>query len=219
MRNSIGRVDKGSIYKDRGRNIWWIKYYLRGQMKRESSRSRNPDVATRLLKIREGEMAKQNAILPDIRPIKFAELKETIHMDYQLKNRKTWRDTEARLRIHILPFFNNRLAGSITEQDIEKFASKRLKEGASHGELNRELYVISHMFRLAIKRKILLAMPDVGQFVAQEDNIRTGFFEEKDFRKLLKFLPIQVQPVARFAYITGWRIPSMVLPLQLECQL
>jgi integrase len=45
-------------------------------------------------------------------------------------------------------------------------------------------------------------------------NTRAGFFEENQFRAVLRHLPEEVRPVVTFAYYTGWRIRSEVLPLQ-----
>jgi integrase len=36
-------------------------------------------------------------------------------------------------------------------------------------------------------------------------NVRTGFFEESEFKAVLANLPEDLQPVAEFAYLTGWR--------------
>lgn len=183
-------------------------------MFRESSGSRKQSDAVRLLKIREGDAARGVSIVLNVHRVKFAELIEIVEMDYLRNKRRTWRDVETRLRLHILPIFGHLPASSISEMDIDKFTKKRANEGASGAEVNRELYVINHMFRLGIKRKILTSMPDILQFIAEEDNVRTGFFEEPEFRTLLKFLPEEVKPVVRFAYVTGWRIPSMVLTLK-----
>jgi len=46
------------------------------------------------------------------------------------------------------------------------------------------------------------------------DNIRTGFFEPEQFRSVVTHLPVEVRPVVEFAYITGWRIASEILPLE-----
>jgi integrase len=39
----------------------------------------------------------------------------------------------------------------------------------------------------------------------KEKNVRTGFFEVEAFQAVVKQLPGSLQPVATFAYITGWR--------------
>ena len=47
-----------------------------------------------------------------------------------------------------------------------------------------------------------------------ENNVRTGFFEQEQFLSLYSHLPAAVRSVVHFAYITGWRVPSEVLTLQ-----
>jgi integrase len=47
----------------------------------------------------------------------------------------------------------------------------------------------------------------------REDNARKGFFEEGQYLGVRAHLPKHLQPVATFAYITGWRIRSEILPL------
>lgn len=48
----------------------------------------------------------------------------------------------------------------------------------------------------------------------QEHNVRTGFFEPDQFASVLRHLPAEIRAVITFAYITGWRITSEVLPLE-----
>jgi integrase len=48
----------------------------------------------------------------------------------------------------------------------------------------------------------------------KERNVRTGFFEAAQFEAVRKRLSPPLQAVARFAYLTGWRVLSEVLPLQ-----
>jgi integrase len=45
-------------------------------------------------------------------------------------------------------------------------------------------------------------------------NVRQGFFEQDQFERVLKHLPEDLRPVVTFAFITGWRIKSEVLPLE-----
>jgi integrase len=46
-----------------------------------------------------------------------------------------------------------------------------------------------------------------------ERNVRTGFFERPDFEAARDALPEPLRGVVTFAYFTGWRIASEVLPL------
>lgn len=88
----------------------------------------------------------------------------------------------------------------------------RKKAGASNGEINRELTALKRAFVLAVQAGKLLAKPYIPMLA--ENNVRTGFFERAQLESVLKFLPEHVKPVAHFAYLTGWRTPSEILPLQ-----
>jgi integrase len=48
----------------------------------------------------------------------------------------------------------------------------------------------------------------------EENNVRQGFFEQAQFEGVLKHLPDDLKPIVTFAYITGWRVKSEVLPLE-----
>src|SRR5260370_21945372 len=74
------------------------------------------------------------------------------------------------------------------------------------------------MFNLAIQSGKLLQKPHIP--FLKEDNVRVGFFEREQFLSVLQRLAEPVRPVTLFAYITGWRIDSEVLPLewrQVDC--
>ncbi len=83
---------------------------------------------------------------------------------------------------------------------------------ASNAEINRELALLKRMFSRALQAGKLLYRPHIP--LLKENNVRTGFFEREQFDSVLAHLPVDVRPVIPFAYITGWRIASEVLPLQ-----
>ena len=82
----------------------------------------------------------------------------------------------------------------------------------SAGEINRELTVLKRMFSLAIQAGKLVHKPHFPML--RENNVRAGFFEREQYLAVQKHLPTSMQPVVTFAYVTGWRINSEVLPLQ-----
>ena len=65
---------------------------------------------------------------------------------------------------------------------------------------------------LAMQADKLFRRPHIP--LLEERNTRTGFFELEMLRSILAQLPASLQPMIEFAYITGWRIPSEVLPLE-----
>jgi hypothetical protein len=48
----------------------------------------------------------------------------------------------------------------------------------------------------------------------RERNVRTGFFERDQITRIVAHPPMAIRPAVQLAYITGWRMPSEVLPLQ-----
>lgn len=84
--------------------------------------------------------------------------------------------------------------------------------GASTAEINRELALLKRMFTLQLQGGKLLYRPYIPML--RENNVRTGFFERDQYQSVLAHLPVKIQPVIEFAYITGWRIKSEVLPLE-----
>ena len=86
------------------------------------------------------------------------------------------------------------------------------EQPVSAGEINRELTVLKRMFSLAIQAGKLCYKPHFPML--RENNVRAGFFEREQYLSVLRHLPTSMQPVVTFAYVTGWRINSEVLPLQ-----
>ncbi len=48
----------------------------------------------------------------------------------------------------------------------------------------------------------------------QERNVRTGFFDDAMVSAVLAKFPPALRPVVQFAYVTGWRVQSEILPLE-----
>jgi len=48
----------------------------------------------------------------------------------------------------------------------------------------------------------------------REDNVRQGFFEREAFDSVRAHLPAALRPLVTFAYLTGWRVKSEILPLE-----
>jgi hypothetical protein len=47
-----------------------------------------------------------------------------------------------------------------------------------------------------------------------ERHARTGFFERDQREALVQQLPVHMRGIAAFAYLTGWRTLSEILPLE-----
>jgi integrase len=221
-------------------NVWWIRYYRNGRRYEESADTSRKGVATDLLKIREGDGAHGLPATPKIGRLWFEEAATDLLNDYKINGKKSYDEVTRRIEKHLTPFFGARRMAAITTADVRAYVAKRqadttitfrprdlvLKDGTtkrilertrkiervSNAEINRELTILKRMFSLAIQAGKLLHKPHVP--LLREDNTRTGFFEAEQFQSVRSHLPAALQPVVEFAYITGWRMASEVLPLE-----
>jgi integrase len=127
---------------------------------------------------------------------------------------------ERRIRKHLEPFFGEKRAKDITSADVQAFIVKRQAEQrgskenpkpTSNGEINRELGLLKRAFNLGLQAELIIRKPHIPRLA--EDNVRQGFFERPEFEKVLAALPAYLRPPLTFAYATGWRCLSEVLPL------
>lgn len=199
----------GSIYK-RGNKLW-IKYYRDGVPMRESTGSDKETVAKNLLKLREGDVARGVPITPKVNRLRLDEAAEAVIRDYRINARKSLDDLTRRFDKHIKPFFGDRRLASITAGDVQAYVDHRQGEKAANATINRELAALGRAFSLAIKSGEVTARPHFDML--EEDNVRTGFFERDQFERVRAHLPEPVRPVVTFAYVTGWRVRSEILPM------
>jgi integrase len=226
----------GSVYSRKGTKKLWIKYLQHGRIVRESTGTANVVKARRILRNREGDIEKGVPVSPHVGKITFDEATADLLNDYAMNRKRTYDDTKRRIKKHLAPFFGNRRLITITTSDLRAYITSRQEEGTpvrrkreattggdlpgtteakrpvSAGEINRELTVLKRMFSLAIQSGKLVHKPHFPML--RENNVRVGFFEHGQYLAVLSHLPEPTRPVVTFAYITGWRINSEILPLQ-----
>ena len=195
----------------RGR-IWWIRYYRDGRRYAESSRSTKESDAKRLLRLREGDIERGVPVTPRVGRLRFEEAAADLLTDYQVNGRKATEHVKRRIDLALSPHFRGRRMASITTSDVRKYIAERQKAGAANATINRELAALKRMFTLAIQAGKLLYRPHIPML--EERNARQGFFEREAFESVRAHLPAPLRPLATFAYVTGWRTKSEILPLQ-----
>jgi integrase len=191
--------------------IYWIRYYRAGKRHEESTRSPKRTDAERLLKLREGDVAKGVPISPAIGRLTFDDAAQDLENEYLANARRSIVGLRVRLKIGLRPWFSGRRMVNISTAYV-RYVAQRQADEAANGTINRELSALKRMFTLACQAGKLLAAPHIPML--QEDNVRRGFFEREQFEAVRRRLPEEVQPVVTFAYLTGWRINSEVLTLQ-----
>jgi hypothetical protein len=128
--------------------MWWIQYYRKGVMYRESTRTSYNGKAIRLLILRLAAVSEETILEAEVERVRVAELAEDFF-------REVWNngmpavDAEARWRLHLEPFFGSFRAKQITDHCVEKYISKRQRLGAVSTTINRELGILKRVFNLA----------------------------------------------------------------------
>jgi integrase len=199
--------------RQRGK-IWWIRYYRDGRRFEESAKTDKYEKARDILKDREGDVAKGVPFSPSMARMKFDEAMTDIETEYTVNKRDSLDHLKRRIALHLKPWFRGRRMTKITTADITAYVEHRQKAGAAAASINRELAILKRAYTLAIRGGKLL--PAHRPYIAMlaEHNVRTGFFEAEQFSSVKGRLSAALQPVAEFAYLTGWRVQSEVLPLE-----
>jgi integrase len=145
--------------------------------------------------------------------------------DYKTNARKSLRDVRGKITMHLLPFFGERRRMvSIGTPEIPRFIAERQTAGAKPAEINRELAALRRSFNLALQAGRLITRPHFPML--KERNTRRGFLDRDQIDRICAALEATetakderkragaLANVVRFAFATGWRTTSEVLPLE-----
>ena len=184
----------GSLYQRKDSAVWWIKYHRNGRSFRESTRTEDKRIATRILGKRLAEISTNTFVGPTHERITVGELADDLFRDYRINGRKTTDDVQTRWRLHIEPFFGSRRVMEVTSDLVAKYVDHRQSEHASNATINREMAALKRMFRIgmfATPPKVF-RLPKFPKLT--EDNIRTGFLEDAQYKKADRILPRSLVP-------------------------
>src|SRR5579862_5512032 len=122
----------GHRVEARAQGPWWIRYSVAGRLQCVSSESSKRADAVRLLKEREGDVAKGMPITADVGKIRFEEAAEDLLTDYRINQKRSLRTVTLRIRKHLAPFFAERRLAGITPPLIRQYIARRQAAGASN---------------------------------------------------------------------------------------
>src|SRR5881396_1727595 len=190
----------GRVYQ-RGQ-VWWIQYWYRGQLYRESSESLRRSAAVRLLRRRQGEMGQGNLAGPAVERTRFEDLAAMLIDDYKVNGRKSL-DRAERAVEHLREFFGRCRAVDITPDRVSAYISARIAI-VKPATVRLELAALGRMFTLGVRAGKVSHRPYFPSIEVR--NTRTGFFEESEVQAVLDQLPADLSVLIEFVYLTGWRI-------------
>ena len=202
----------GSVYQ-RGA-VWWIKYYRDGKPFWESSQSKKQTDAERLLVQRRAEIFNGTHLESKARKVLVGELLDDLVRDYKTNGKDhNWCGGVVTNRLR--PAFGAVRAVRVAYTDGQRYVEQRQDQGAPNATINREIALLRRAFNLA-RRAGKLAVSPLFPSKLAENNVRKGFFERAEFLKLRDALPIEIKPLATFAYWTGCRRGEILSLLWLQ---
>ena len=94
--------------------IYWIRYYRAGKRHEESTRSTRRGDAERLLKLREGDVAKGLPISPAIGRLTFDDSATDLENEYTTNGRRSIVGRRVRIKKGLRPWFGGRRMANIS---------------------------------------------------------------------------------------------------------
>lgn len=202
----------GSLYKQKSSRIWWMKFYVNGRPRRESTHKRDWSEAANVLKLRLAEIAVNGDAASSTLTIR--QLVQMKLRSNQVRGLKDLHNPAARWKLHLEPFFGNvkvkDYASNLTLQYIEK----RKGEGASGSSIDKEIQVIRGAFSYGMK-----ITPPLVRFMPHfpmtgEDDVRQVFVETEGDKKELREAAAKEGPymlgLVEIGLTYGWRRGSLL---------
>jgi integrase len=203
------RRPEGCVY--RRRRTWWFKWTdVHGKVHYRSSGSRDRTVAENLLRDELKRKADGLTASPDPLRCLVDDLLGALENRYQVEGRRSLERLQDSIT-HLLRLFRGVPAAQVRGNDVLRYATLRMEEGAAAATVNRELAALRAAYRLGLDNDVIVAMPRIR--LLPENNARKGFADAGQVEAICRNLQPAVADAVRFMFITGWRSRSEVLRL------
>jgi integrase len=201
----------GSLYKQPGSRIWWVKYHVHGRPVRESTRTADDQEAKRFLKTREGHLAAGQPLVPRLDRIRYEEVLQDLRAHYEATGTRDLKEFRRRVK-HLDRVFGGWYVATIGQPDVDAYVVARRRKHAAGGTIRRELGTLTKMLRLAYQNGKLARLPIFQK--PKEAAPRGGFFEWPQYEAVRQRLAPDLRVAVTVAYTLGWRMQSEVLSLE-----
>jgi len=157
-----------------------------------------------------GEIGTGAFVGPDVEKVTVMELADDYLRDYRINAKKSIRHAEFRWTKHLKPFYGIYRAVQVTSEAVARYIESRQHEGAANATINRELAALKRMFRLGQQSTPpkVLRFPKIPR--RRKDNVRTGFLEDGQYRKLVEYCPeLLFRAMVEVGRTYGWRVSEV----------
>jgi integrase len=200
----------GSIFQKPGCKRWFIQFYAaNGRRIRESTGTKDYRQAEQILQQKLADRNQGDTPIM-LRKVRVQELHDGLLRSYRVNRRASLVKVDRQWKQHLAPFFADLPAHQVTAETINRYVDLRLKEGAAHASINRELAALKTAYRLAARDRVIAKLP-LFPTLLQENNARKGFIEDSDFAKLTKHAhELWLKLFLEISYTLGWRCGELL---------
>ncbi len=203
-----------SIYKilHKGTGTWYIDFYHEGQrvrekVGREDEGLRRKD-AEKALKARMGEIVQGKFNLANSSKSVAFDVMVKHYLEWSKVNKRSYRRDDLSCR-NLLKSFSGMSLKDISSWHVEKYKSKRLKEGMKVATVNRELACLKHIYSKALEWNKTKENPVKKVKLFKENNARVRFLSKDEMEAFLTACKESASPylynVVIMALNTGMR--------------
>ena len=149
-----------------------------------------------------------------VRKVTMDDLFELVLDDYK-NNGQDWKWVEGVIRVRLRPSFGCLLASDVSSRTLRDHVAQLRDQKYPNASINRGLSVLRRAFNLGKNHTPKLVYDPPKITLLRENNVRKGFFEDSEYRQLVRLVPPEIAPIVTFAYYTGCR-KSEILALRWE---
>lgn len=129
----------------------------------------------------------------------FGEFVSKYYLPHAYANKRSVRNDESKLRVHLLPILQNRRLDQISTQELQRYHDQ-LKSKYCAATANRHLSLLHRMFKLAINWGLMEKNPSTGIRKHQENNERHRYLSDQEIFRFIEALRMEENPVAAAAF-------------------
>lgn len=206
-RKRVGRSRKGEgSFFQRGAT-WWFKIVRNGEKVAFSTGKTDIEEARE-------ERDKRLASLPSAslpatarhETVTVSELIDDYLAALEADKAKSLYDIRKTLDANIRPIFGNRLAASITSDDLRNYRTDRKAANRAEATINNELSYLRSAFLFGMKKQTPKKVLELPYFpIVKVENTRSGFVELAEYESIRKEMCDSLKPLFVLAYHSGCR--------------
>jgi hypothetical protein len=202
----------GSIYKQKGSKVYWMKYHVHGKPRRESTGKRDYSDALDVLKLKVSEVNLNGSTLSGTLTIR-----QLVQAKFRKNRVEALRDLynpEARWKLHLEPFFGNVKVKDYSSDLTMQYIERRKREGASGSSIDKEIQVVRGAFHygMEVTPPLVTGIPYFP--MTGEDNVRETFIDNEADKEKLRKAAVAEGPwmvgALEIGLTYGWRLRSLL---------